>query len=198
MSTHSPPYKSKYRFTEKGFTLIELIVVIVILAVMAVVAVPQISTNGVGDFRTTWAMNEVKALIIYAQRHAIQTQVRTRITFNTGSNDIRLHRETTPDTNTWTYMNSPKESGSNFNVALGSGAFEGMTITATDIGSDSAQSIVFDRYGTPYDRGTVGHSSSDADPPAALTSTGTVSFNGAGGWEIQIEPETGHVQIVDV
>lgn len=180
-----------------AFTLIELLVVMAILTVVAVAAVPIIASEGVANLRATYAIDEVKAMMLYAQRHAIQTQVRTRVTFNVGSADMRLHRESTPDTNTWTVMKNPKD-GSNWIVSFGTDSLTDLTLTSVNIGGPPTQSVIFDRYGTPYDRGTVGDGPSDPDPPLELSSEGTIEFNGASGWQIAIVPETGYLRIVDL
>lgn len=176
----------------KGFTLIELIIVMAIIGVMAVVAVPVISTN-LTSSRTKEALEEVRSMSRYCQRYAMETQRWCRVIFRTSDEEVRLQYSTDEANNSgWTQMDHPTNGGL-FEIQLGQGNYTGIDITATAInGSDS---VVFDGFGIPRDKGTEG---APGDLPAALTSTGTVTFNGSGGWQLQIDVETGFITLVDI
>lgn len=177
---------------QKGFTLIELISVIVILGIMAVVASPFLSSDLTAT-RTKEALEDVRSASRYCQRYAMETQRWCRVLFRTSDEEVRLQYSTDEANNaSWTQMDHPTNGGQ-FVVQLGQGEYAGIDITATDI--NGSNSIVFDGNGIPRDRGTVGN---PADLPAPITSTGTITFNGGGGWELQVEPETGFITLVDI
>lgn len=180
---------------QKGFTLIELIVVIVMIGAVAVVAVPHLQSDLTAS-RTKEALEDVRSMSRYCQRYAMETKRWCRVTFRTGDEEVRLHYSTDEANNAgWTQMDHPT-TGGKFEVQLGQGNYTGIDITAYSIGTDhgsGVNSFMFDQYGIPYDRGQVNTSA-----PQPLTTTGTVTFNGASGWQLQIEPETGMISLVDL
>lgn len=180
---------------QKGFTLIELISVIVILGIMAVVASPFLSSDLTAT-RTKEALEDVRSASRYCQRYAMETQRWCRVTFRTSDEEVRLHYATDEANNAgWTQMDHPT-TGGDFVVQLGQGDYAGVDITDYTIGVDhgsGVNSYMFDRYGIPYDRGQISTSA-----PQALTTTGTVTFNGVSGWQLEIEAETGLITLVDL
>jgi len=68
-----------------AFTLIELIVVIVLLGIIAAVAIPRMSAGA--DYQATSAARMLAVDIQYAQNHAITTQKKVRVEFDTAAND---------------------------------------------------------------------------------------------------------------
>lgn len=182
------PLKTK----KSGFTLIELLVVIAIMAVMAVGTAP-ILQNSLSSTRVEWALEDVASMSRYCQRYAMATKRWCRVTFRTSDDEARLHDASDEANNTgWVQMKHPT-TGANFEVNGGSDAYVDVDITAVNI--DGSNSFMFDEYGVPHDRGTIGN---PGDLPAPITSVGTVTYNGSSGWQLQIQPQTGKIDIVDL
>jgi Tfp pilus assembly protein FimT len=169
----------KERGREAGATVIEVLIIAAILTSLAVAA--SVRFENFTSTQAQWALHEVRSAMHYAQRFALYTKIRTRVTFDTANEEVEVERETTPGN--WAYLTHPK-GGGNFIVALGLGEYADVAITSASIPNER---VIYDASGIPYDRDGV-----------ALAATGTVVFNGAGGWELRITQETGHIDLVDV
>jgi prepilin-type N-terminal cleavage/methylation domain-containing protein len=108
------------RRTQKGFTLMELMVVIVIVAILAAVAVP-LYINYVKDAQRTEAKGAIGAIITgeqtYYQRKGIYTQDTTQV--NVDLSDLK---------NNWQFTLGPPDNGTLSN---------GFKVTAEGIGTNT-------------------------------------------------------------
>ncbi len=80
---------------EKGFTLLELIFVAVIVGILAAVVIPKM--NSVSSVDLFASASQVKSDIHYAQQLAMSKFMKTKITFDKGSNAYTISHTTSGD-----------------------------------------------------------------------------------------------------
>ena len=139
--------KSRKSFAARGFTLIELIMVIVILASLAVVASPFL--QNIPNIRAQMAAFKLRSDIRYAQLLAIQSSVRSRVVFNSGTHSYQLERDN--GSGTFIAVMNPA-TRQNYTVTLNSGDFQGVTFSVVQLASPAAGNpniVVFDALGAP-------------------------------------------------
>jgi general secretion pathway protein H len=76
--------------TDRGFTLIELMVIIVILSVVALLVFPKMSNNGNADLRSS--ARSVAAALRYLEDKAVSTKTAYRMSIDMNDSSIRVSR----------------------------------------------------------------------------------------------------------
>lgn len=166
----------------KGFTLIELVMILVIAAILAAVSMSNL-TN-LSSVRLGQAGRKIKSDIRFAQSYSLTSQQRTRVAFDTGANNYTLYRE--QSSGNWVVITNTLTRG-NFTVALGSGDFSGVSISAVNFVS-SGYNLLFDAEGAPYGYNPSGGSSTK------MTSSGSVTVSGGASTQvISVSAQTGAV-----
>lgn len=160
------------RRSQRGFTLVELIMVIVVLSVLAVFAAPRIFSNS--DFYAHGFHQETMALLRYAQKTAIAQRRMVCVNFDTS---------TTPNSATL-MTESPTGTGTvscAVNVVGPKGESPAKIKAGSGVSYASASNLIFNGLGQPV---------STARSP--LTANTTVQVAGAS-QTITIESGTGYV-----
>lgn len=160
--------------TDKGFTLIELVMVIIIVGILAVVMLTSGASKG--PVRLEAACQKLAMDLRYMQEMAMAEQVRFGISFDTGAESYFGYR-----INTSTKATDPQTQGDlevDFAVVK---EFNEIEITSTNF----SNAIEFDPIGAPYNGSGV-----------ALSSEGIVILtDGAHFKTVRIKPVTGKVKI---
>lgn len=170
--------------SQRGFTLIELVVILVILAILAAVIESRMP-----DYRAVNASafaDKLRADIRYAQSAAMTGNRRTRVHFN-GSDGApnpgyAVVTDASAGGNCGSFSPLPDPAGGgSLSVALGSGMFSGISVAA------SAACLEFDSRGTPY--------SCAAFPASCSTAPGgmTADVNGDPTLRVAVTAGTGAV-----
>jgi prepilin-type N-terminal cleavage/methylation domain-containing protein len=125
------------KWTQKGFTLMELMVVIVIVAILAAVAVP-LYVNYVKDAQRTEAKGAIGAVITAEQTYF---QLRSAYTNDTMAPNMAgqvLNCDVTESLNNW-------------GIVVSAASATGFTVTATGKGPTAGRSVtlVYSRAGAP-------------------------------------------------
>ncbi len=128
----------------RGFTLVELIIVLTTVSIIA--ALVGIRFENLPQTRAYFAVRKMRSDARYAQLLALNTQKRTRIVFDAGTDQYQLEMESSPGV--WINAADPATKG-NYQVALNSGDFAGADITQTVFNSTST--VIFDAFGSPFD-----------------------------------------------
>lgn len=167
-------------YTNKSFTLIELVMVIAVLAILAVVVIPRpVDTQAL---RIDMAARKVQSDIRYAQSLAVSIQKRTGVNFRTSQDDYSVSIEDPPGN--WTITLDPLTK-QDFTVQLNNGDFAGVEIELVSFNGESA--LVFDQWGNPYGYNVATEASTPLDNPAGVSLTGPE--------QVRVERGTGRVFI---
>ncbi|MHB8836176.1 MAG: GspH/FimT family pseudopilin [Candidatus Methylomirabilia bacterium] len=150
--------------SQKGFTLLELVVVLLVLAILSVFVAQKI--GNVTSMKAAAFAKKLRADIRYAQNVAMTRNRRTRVYFN--------GFQAAP--NPWGYavvidgaaglcnafapVNNPDRSG-NLTVTLDAGDYAGISV------NPSTTCLEFDSLGTPYD--CIANLANCASPTAGMT-----------------------------
>ena len=127
-----------------GFTLIELIMVMAIAGILWVTASPRL--DDLPETRARYAIRRVQSDVRYAQLLAMESQSRTRVVFDTGTETYNLQIETSPGT--WAAMTNPATK-ENYTVTFNTGDFTGVDVTKADFNGNTT--VIFDSLGIPFD-----------------------------------------------
>jgi prepilin-type N-terminal cleavage/methylation domain-containing protein len=181
--------------SNKGFTLIELVIVIVIIAILGV------GVNAlIGDTTSAKAYGTVRKIqsdIIFAQESAMSHAVHYRIQFTpaTGYTIKWCNYKTTACSNpaNWTNAADPSTNTVPFAVTLNSGGYSGVTLPSTTL---NCYYLEFNSAGVPFEDTSGGGCTTAPNPsaPIATSLSRTVTVN-PGGLTVTILSGTGKTSI---
>lgn len=85
-----PSFRRRFRRTQRGFTLLELIVVVAIAAVVLLVSVPKL-LDLVTRIKLQGFVSDVTNMVRQARFESITTGYETVVVFDTGTNEVRAY-----------------------------------------------------------------------------------------------------------
>jgi len=140
--------------TERGYTLVELVITVTIIAVIAAIAVPAFSSGS--DQRLQLAAKEVASAIRYARSESIRTGEAHGLTISQATQKVTVNKydlSTAPISVLYTLTHPINKQPYDFNVNTGS-TTKGVTIGNTQdvfnfTGLGGRRSVIFDANGTP-------------------------------------------------
>ncbi len=161
--------------SERGFTIIELMIVVVILGIAAAIAVPMVSSASSMQLRS--AVNMVAADLEYAKSLSISTGRNYRVAFSTTQNEYEI---LDPDGASVQHPVTKKE---RYLVSFGEDArLDQVTIQNAVFGGGSE--VRFDYLGTPY------------SSASALNSNGVVTLEAGGATRtVTVKAVTGFISV---
>ena len=167
------------RRTERGFTLVEMIVVIAVLAILAATA--SVSIADINTMRRDMAARKIVSDIRLAQDLAIARHFNTWVAFDITTNQYTMYLENPlmPGKANRRIAKDPLTQGT-FIIPLGDQKNPGVQLTSVDIGG--TPEIHFDKFGFPTNADDV-----------RLTIPGFIMVNMLR--KISITPGTGRVQL---
>lgn len=156
--------------TERGFTLVELVVIMVVLGILAVFVAPRFADRRVFD--TRGAFDEVGAALRFSRQQAIAQRRMVCVTLSSGG--LSITRALLPDQSacSTTYLANPA-TGRDYQLQIP----DGITLAASGATSALPVTIRFD---------ALGRSNAAAG----------VRVNGDGSLCLSVEAETGYVHTV--
>jgi Tfp pilus assembly protein FimT len=169
--------------SQRGWTLIELILIMFLLAIAAAVAMPNVS-NMTGT-KASAVARKLQSDLSYAQGLAMTQRLRHRVYFNLAPAPVPQGYAVVNDADgdgTWGEAGESARDplgGGSLSVTLNTGNYAGITLTAIGF---AGQYVEFDTLGVPY---------SSAGALAAITSV-TVS-GGATNQPVRVIQQTGNV-----
>jgi Tfp pilus assembly protein FimT len=171
--------------SQRGWTLIELILIMVLLAIAAAIAMPNVSN--MAGMRASALARKLQADMSYAQELAMTKRVRYRVYFNLAPAPVPQGYAIVNDADgdgTWgeagEFARDPLGGGS-ISVTVNTGNYAGVTLAGIGF---AGQYVEFDTLGVPY---------SSAGSLGAVTSV-TVS-GGTTNQTVSVTPQTGSVRI---
>lgn len=170
------------RRTQRGFTLVEILMVVVILGIVAAIIVPQIGQRN--DIKLASAARVMIADLSYAQSRAISSQHKHYVLLESTQYTLKSRSTSTDPLENITHPTNPGSYITSFNT----GPLTGVTVLETDIGGFDA--LAFDELGSPlaYD--------AETDTSSTLSSPGTIRIqSGTLIMTISIEPYTGEMSV---
>lgn len=150
--------------------------VMLVISIAGVMVAPQLTNIAVS--KAQFAIDQVLSDVRYAQMLAIETQLRTRVVFNAGTDSYAVQIETSPAT--WVAATSPFTKGS-FTVTLNAEDYSGVDITTVSL--NSASTVIFNSYGAPFNAAEI-----------ALTEPAFVELNSK--YQMHFRAETGKTDLV--
>lgn len=144
----------------------------------AVIAVPRLENSP--QTRAYHAVRQMRSDVRYAQLLAMQTQVRTRVSFDVALESYLIQRETGPGSWASVLHPSTKE---DYQIDFNTGNYQGADITAAVL--NAGTSVIFNDYGEPFDDGS-----------APLNQPAYVELNAK--YRLNIRPQTGKTDIVEL
>jgi len=151
-----------------GFTLIEIVAIVIITAILAVVVLPRVF-SGYSSVKVSTGIRQVADDIRYCREEAEATRDTCWILFDVANNRYTLYRHYPSGT----ILTNPVTQ-ENFQVQLGQGSLDGLTLTAVSFLAPASNHLAFTPFGTPVGGGSI-------------------TLNGSR--VITIEPETGTLDI---
>lgn len=155
--------------SNRGMTLVELVLVMSLVGILAFVAAPRF--NAYQEIELRAATHQLAADIRYAQSRAIATRVRHGVTFDTANARYSVYREN-PSTPVTDFLDPGRAM---------TRSLEGVTLSSASF--DGSSDIEFDSMGTPYASGSE------------LGALGAVVLVGTGGTvdSVTVSPLTGRI-----
>ena len=165
--------------TNRGFTLIEILVVVVIIGIASAIILPQLSSRD--DLRAASAARSLMADLLYAQNRSIALQKMHYVQFSTTTNTYQVLDQASPaNVITHPVNQSP------YTVTLGTGSLANVSLVSPTF--DGQTTVAFDAMGVPY-------SWSSATGAVALT-TGSVQLkSGTNTLTVQVAPYSGEITV---
>ena len=157
--------------SERGFTLVEIIIVVVILSIAAMAAIPLMSSAS--DVQIRSASNLIAADLEYAKSMAISKGQNYSVVFNASANSYQIEDQDD------TVIQHPVKKG--FNYVMDFPNDNRLSkIDITNVNFDSTWTIEFNCLGSPV----------------GLNNTGTITISSNGTTAtISVEPVTGYISI---
>lgn len=154
--------------SNKAFTLIEIIAIVIITAILAIVVMPNVF-SGYSSVKVSTAIGQVVDDIRYCREEAEATRDTCWVSFDISNNRYTLYRHYPSGT----ILTNPVTQ-ENYQVQLGQGSLDGLTLTAASFTAPASNHLVFTPFGTPVGGGSI-------------------TLNGSR--VITVEPETGTLDI---
>ena len=85
------------KFTEKGFTLVELMITVALIAIMALIAVPAFQRHAI-NANLKSAARDISSDFMLLKERAISENIKYRIVFNVAGNNYTLWERNAADT----------------------------------------------------------------------------------------------------
>jgi MSHA pilin protein MshC len=164
--------------SQRGFTLIELVMVIVLIGIFAMIIAPRlpdVTLTNAGAFA-----DKLRADIRYAQDLAMTRGLRSRVDFSVVDR-YSVQNSTNTACGAFPVATDPATGGP-FTITVNSGMYAGLTI------APSMNCLEYDSLGQPYD--CVGAAGCSTSPSGMSV---TISANGAPASVITVSPQTGAV-----
>jgi prepilin-type N-terminal cleavage/methylation domain-containing protein len=171
------------RQTQRGFTLIEILVVVVILGIASAVIIPQLGSRD--DINAAAAARLVMADIIYAQNSAIVQQKKFYIDFST-ANRYAIY----DDSSLSTPIKHPIRHDA-FITLFGQRGTPTQMVSTGDVNFGGYKVLQFDELGTPSGFDPV---SKNEFPLTATAGTVQVK-SGTYTLTLQVQPYTGEISV---
>jgi MSHA pilin protein MshC len=162
---------NKYYLSNKGFTLIEIIIVILIIGVLAVTILPQFSST-LNAIRLRTAKEKLIDDLYYVHNFAIANHTTIRFIVDPADNSYRFGIPNGSDLTPITDLST----GDSANIDLTS-KYRSVTITTTLVGGG----FDYDWWGTPFKM------------DGSTYTVGSIVLNGSE--TINIVPETGFIHV---
>ena len=80
--------------SERGFTIVEIVMVVVVIGLLAAFAVPKINITA---YRINGGVRSVNGLLTRAQRLAVTNQFNTNVVFDVANSMVRIHEDDNND-----------------------------------------------------------------------------------------------------
>ncbi len=166
---------------KRGFTVLELVMVILVVAILAVVT--TVRMPDLTNTRIRLAAKKIQSDIRYAQRLAMNTQLRTAMRFDIATDTYFIQIESNA---LWPPAKDPL-SQKDFVVRLNTAEYQGVDIALACFNGCANNTLIFDSKGIPY---ALRQSSVER-----LSTTGGVCLNTWDNW-VTVAPNTGYVGVV--
>lgn len=164
------------RTTDRGFTLVEIIVVVVILAIVSLVAIPVFGTAG--DMQVRSAAEKIAADLDYAKGLAITHQKTYTVVFSPSEEKYQVQDAA------GTVLNHPLRNGQFVEDFRKDRRVRNVNLVSTTL---AGHAVTFDYLGAPY---------GGTDTSAPLDSAGQISLQADQfTMVVTIEPVTGYISI---
>ena len=154
--------------SERGFTLIEIIIVIVILSIAAMTAIPLMSSAS--DIQIRSATNLIAADLEYAKSMAISRGQNYSVVFNAVANSYQIEDQS------GSVIQHPVKKGFDYVMNFSNDSRLG-EVDVTNVNFNSTSTVEFDCLGSPDNGGTI-----------TLNANGNTAT-------ITVEPVTGYISI---
>ncbi len=164
--------------SQRGFTLVEVLMVLLILGIAATIVIPMI--NDTSDLQVTSAARQIASTLLYAQTASISSQQQYQVVFDTGANSYEVQ-------DSLGNVIVDPVAGSPYQIAYPNDR-RTQNVSIDTANFDGSNTVWFDRLGAPYG-GTI-----SASPPPLSTGQVEVRVKDKT-MTITVEPVTGRITI---